>query len=284
MQCQRISGLTEWIEFLNLVDIPVLKHTVRGLLALRKDDENLSAWAIAHVIKHDPLMTIKVLRYLQQNKNTSQNHEVIEVEQALMMIGLENSLKKIPADPVVEDVLSKESMDALVYLLRVVHRSNLASTYASNWAVRLQDLHFEEIRIAALLHDFTELLMWCFAPAGMLKIRSMQQQDNTLRSNIAQEQIFGFSLNQLQSELVKLWSLPTLLITLMDDQYAAQARVRNVSLAVNLARHSSNGWNDAALPDDYKDIGKLLHMETKDVIAMIGRANNKMESRKKIYV
>ncbi len=41
---------------------------------------------------------------------------------------------------------------------------------------------------------------------------------------------------------------------------ADQPRVRNVQLAVNLARHSANGWDDAALPDDYKDIGELLRV------------------------
>jgi len=55
----------------------------------------------------------------------------------------------------------------------------------------------------------------------------------------------------------------------MDGECANQQRVRNVSLAVNLARHSTNGWNDAALPDDYTDIGKLLHMHPEEVKVMI---------------
>ena len=31
-----------------------------------------------------------------------------------------------------------------------------------------------------------------------------------------------------------------------------------MSLAVAVARHSANGWADAALPDDFEAIGKLL--------------------------
>jgi len=46
--------------------------------------------------------------------------------------------------------------------------------------------------------------------------------------------------------------------------------VRNVSLAVNLARHAANGWDNAALPDDYISISELLQMQTDDVIVMIG--------------
>jgi hypothetical protein len=56
----------------------------------------------------------------------------------------------------------------------------------------------------------------------------------------------------------------------MDGECAEQPRVRNVILAVNLARHSSNGWDDAALPDDYKDIGELLGMEPEGVMVVIG--------------
>ena len=46
--------------------------------------------------------------------------------------------------------------------------------------------------------------------------------------------------------------------------------MRNVVLSVNLARHLANGWDDAALPDDYKDIGQLLGMQPENVLIMIG--------------
>jgi hypothetical protein len=112
--------------------------------------------------------------------------------------------------------------------------------------------------------------MWCFAPVDMLKIRAMQQQDKTLHSSEAQERVLGFALSRLQSELALKWSLPKLLITLMDGECADQQRVRNVFLAVNLARHSANGWTDEALPEDYIDIGELLHMQSEEVRVMIG--------------
>jgi HD-like signal output (HDOD) protein len=161
-------------------------------------------------------------------------------------------------------------MEALVQLLRVLHRAHRASAYAYDWAVRLSDLHYEDVRIAALLHDLAEILMWNFAPQKMMQIRAMQQQDKTLRSRAVQEEVFGFTLGDLQKALVKQWELPELLLTLMDDENAQKPRVRNVQLAVNLARHSANGWDDAALPDDYKDIGELLRMPAEQVMVMLG--------------
>ena len=269
MQAKEIKGLEGWVAFLSRAEIPVLKQTARDLAVLHEDADNLSARAVADCIARDPMMTVKLLRYQQLHRHRRQEHEVMEVEQALLMLGVEAFFNKIPPQPLMDGVL-RGQMGALVCLLRVVHRSHRASSYAFDWAVRLRDLHFEEVRIAALLHDLAEMLMWCFAPAEMLKIHAMQQQDKNMRSHDAQEHVLGFPLVDLQLALAQEWSLPQLLLTLMDDECAQQARVRNVILAVNLARHSANGWDDAALPDDYKDIGELLHMQPEEVMVMIG--------------
>lgn len=269
MQEQSVTGLEGWVDFLTGADIPVLKQTARDLAALHEDQNRLSARGVALVISVDPMMTAKLLRYLQQHKRRSQTSEVALVEQALIMLGVEAFFTKIPANPTVQDVL-KGQMDALVHLLHGVHRAHRASEYAYDWAVRLSDLHYEEVRIAALLHDLAELLMWCFAPQDMMKIRALQQQDKSMRSRTAQEQVLGFPLAELQKALVQKWDLPELLLILMDDENAQKPRVRNVQLAVNLARHSANGWDDAALPDDYKDIGELLRMPADQVMVMVG--------------
>lgn len=101
-------------------------------------------------------------------------------------------------------------------------------------------------------------------------IRMLQARDKTLRSQHAQEKVLGFALHDLQLALTIKWKLPELLVHLVNDEYRNQQRVRNVFLAVNLARHSANGWDDAALPDDYVEIGNLLHLKPEEVIAIVG--------------
>jgi len=215
------------------------------------------------------MMTAKILRYLQGHKHRSQQSEVLLVEQALIMMGVETFFNKIPARPLVQDVLNGHT-DALIHLLHLIHRAHRASQYARDWAVHLSDMHFEEVRIAALLHDLAEMLMWCFAPQEMMEIRSIQKRDKSLRTRAVQEEVFGFNLLDLQKQLVKNWQLPELLLNLMDDECSNQPRVRNVALAVNLARHSANGWDDAALPDDYRDIAELLRIKPEQVKEMVG--------------
>ena len=271
MQPQKMMDMEGWVAFLGNAEIPVLKQTARDLAAIRQYPDKLSARGVADIIVRDPMMAVKLLRYLQQHKHRSQVTEVVQIEQALLMMGVEAFFNKLPPQPLAEEVL-RGHLDALICLLHVTHRSQLASAYAFDWAVRLRDLHFEEVRIAALLHDLAELLMWHFAPADMLKIRAMQQRDKVLRSHIAQEQVLGFPLSALQSALAHEWNLPRLLLALMDSERATEQRVQNVVLAVDLARHSANGWDNAALPDDYKNIGGLLGMQAEDVMVMIGAA------------
>lgn len=266
---QGAKDLRGWVAFLSHAEIPVLKQTARDLQALREDDDKADPHSIALIVARDPMMTAKLLRYLQQHKRRSQTTELLQVEQALLMLGTEPFFRHLGPTVLVEEMLHSH-VDALVSTLRVIHRSHRASSYAYDWAVRLRDLRFEEVRVAALLHDLAEILMWCFAPAEMLKIRALQQQDKSLRSHNAQEQVFGFSLQALQKELVREWVLPALLLKLMDDENGGQERVRNVLLAVNLARHSANGWEDAALPDDYRDIGLLLQMKPEQVMHIVG--------------
>ncbi len=262
------DGLERWVTILTQADLPVLKQTARDLAALREDDRRLNTSSIAGIIARDPIMTVKLLRHLQQHKHRKQTAEVVQIEQVLLMLGIEPFFNRVPPKPLVEEML-KPHIAALPHALRAVHRSVRASGYAMDWAARLHDLHYEEVRIAALLHDIAEILMWCFAPGSMLEIRDLQQKDKSLRSRDAQQQVLGFTLLDLQGELVAQWGLPKLLLILMNDSCANQSRVRNVVLAVNLARHSTNGWDDAALPDDYREIGELLRMPAEQVMVML---------------
>lgn len=261
-------GLEYWVAILTRADLPVLKQTARDLEELRIDDEKLTAISVANIIARDPIMTVKLLRYLQQHKHKIQTTEVIQVEQALLMLGIEPVFAKVPPAPLIEDAL-KHKTPALLHLLRTIHRSHLASEYAKDWAVRLHDLHYEEVRVAALLHDIAEILMWCFAPDEMLEVEELRLQEPNVRTRVIQARVFGFTMFELQRVIAELWELPQLLLTLMNDSCAHLPRVRNVVLATNLVRHSSRGWDDPALPDDYKDIADLLRMPVDAVVDMI---------------
>src|SRR5450830_2163524 len=252
--------LNTWVTFLSSAEIPVLKHTAREMDRLKQDEDNLTARAIASVVNHDPMMAFRVLRHMQTHKNKHQLQDLVLVEQAIMMMGISPFFRDLPPHPLVQDTL-RTNLPALTHLLKLIHRSNRAAHYAFEWGVMLRDLRLEETRIAALLHDLVEILMWCFAPDKMMQIFAMQQADKTLRSTKAQEDVFGFKLSELQLLLIESCQLPPLLSKLLDESSAKDQQVKSVSLAANLARHSANGWNDAALPDDYAELAQLLRVD-----------------------
>jgi HD-like signal output (HDOD) protein len=117
------------------------------------------------------------------------------------------------------------------------------------------------IHEAALLHDFAEMLLWCHAAPLALQITQRQTLDPTLRSACVQRDVLGVELVDVQQALMRVWRLPELVVRISDDHHDQAPQVRNVLLAIRVARHSSHGWDNAAIPDDLRDIAQLLTLK-----------------------
>ncbi len=265
-----LPDLASWVSYLGEADIPVLRRTARELARLRENEENVTGRQIASVILHDPLMTLRVLAYIEAIRSQSQNADITTIDRAIFMLGVTPFFRKFEALPLVEDTLQAHPQ-ALIGLLRVITRARHASLLARDWAIVRHDLDVEEVTIAALLHDTAEILLWCFAPALMSRIRALQEQDRSLRSGAAQLRVLGLPVADLQLALARGRHLPELLLTLMDEAQADHPRVRTVVLAVHLARHLARGWEDAAIPDDLAAIGGLLSIAREPLVERIGR-------------
>ena len=263
------SDLAGWIGFFAQADIPVLRHTEQQLAELRENATKSNARLISSVILHDPMMTLRVLAYIESKRNKSRNAEITTIERALMMIGMEPFFRDFQNLPLIEEQL-KPYPKALLGLLKVINRARKAMHWARDWAIYRHDLDVDEIMVATLLYDVAEILVWCFAPQLSLQVTERQKADKTLRSAALQAEIFNVPLYQLKLALAQTWHLPELLIKLMDQEHASNPRVRNVKLAVDLARHSAYSWDDAALPDDYIAIGELLHLSEDAVRHRLG--------------
>ena len=265
---QQPEDMAGWLAFFAQADIPVLRQTALALEALRADQRLLNASSIANVVTDDPLMTVKLLRYMQAHKSRHQMQELLDVKQMLLMMGIETFFREVPATLIAEDQFNGHA-DALACFLLTVRRAQRSAYYAADWAQRNHSMHAEEIKVSALLTHVTEMLMWCFNPGPMTEIRRRQGVDKNRRSGDVQKQVLGFAGIDLQRQLAIDWQLPELLLNLMDPDQAGLPQVRNVTLAVSLARHSSNGWHDAALPDDFHGIAEFLHMEPKKVMSLV---------------
>ncbi len=266
---QRLDDLSAWVDFYSQAQLPVLRHTVHELDQLRENAENVNARVLAGIILRDPLMTLKVLAYIETHRQKRQTTDITTIERALMMIGINPFFRDFQDVPLVEDQL-KTHPKALIGLLKVIGRARKAAQWARDWAILRHDLDVDEITVAALLHDVAEILMWSFAPKLAVKVRDTQIADRSLRSVAVQADIYGIPLYELKGELARIWHLPPLLSMLMSADNAENPRVRNVKLAVDLARHSANGWDDAALPDDFRAIEDLVHIGHENLMHKLG--------------
>ena len=155
----------------------------------------------------------------------------------------------------------------------VLRRAHRASRFAFSFAVHRMDLDAAVIHEAALLHDFAEMLLWCHAPALALRIRAMQQADPALRSTAAQQAVLNITLADLQHELMKAWALPDLLIRITDDRQARHSSVQSVVLAIRLARHTAEGWDNPAVPDDITEIAQLLNLSPDAALQFVNKVD-----------
>ena len=265
---QPLPDLATCVDFLSKAEMPILRQTVRKLEEARQNIDKVSGRDITAIVLQDPLMAVRVLAYIQPFRGKHLRSDITTIANAVMMLGIEPFFKKFEAPTTIETLLKGEPQ-ALLGVLQVVRRVQRASHYAHDWAFERHDMNIEEVALAALLHDLAEILLWCFAPKMAIEIRDRLQADKTLRSVTTQEQVLGFHLYDLQSALCHTWHLPDLLNMLMDDANAHLPRVQNVRLAVNLARHSINDWNNAALPDDFAAIEKLLHINRETLLSRL---------------
>ena len=258
-----------WALYYAQAKLPVLRQTINTLKKMRENAENVSGRLLSSVILQDPLMTLRVLAYIQEHRSKKQSTDITTIGRALIMIGTDPFFRDFEDLPMVEEQLAGHSK-ALLGVLKVITRARQAALWAREWAIIRHDLDVEEITVATLLRDSTEILMWCFAPTLALKVRDLQIEQPRRRSADCQIEVYGVSLKDIKLDLVRAWQLPELLVSLMDPAHADQPRVLNVQLATDLARHAANGWSDPALPDDFRAIENLLHVSHKVLMQKLG--------------
>lgn len=265
-----LPDIDAWVLLFADNSLPILRVTKRRIDEMRADLDRVDARELARIILQDPIMTVRVLAFIQPLRGRSLQRDITTIASAVMMAGIEPFFNRFAELYTIEDQLKGQDPHALLGVLQIIRRAQRAADYAQNWAIWRHDINMEEVRIAALLHDLAEILIWSFAPKLGLDILGQQKADPHMRSADAQRKTLGFTFLDIQRELCRVWHLPELLQTLIDDTNAEKPRVKNVWLAVRLARHSAHGWDDPALPDDYKEIGELLNLTPEAVRQHLG--------------
>lgn len=263
-----LRDVAAWVAAFDVREIPVLSATANSLEDLRCNEDAVDAHLLADTMQSDPLMTLKLLRHVAMLRRGRNQSDAETATEALVMLGITPFFRDFGPQPTVEERLASQPQ-ALLGLRQVLRRAHRAARFALAFAVHRGDHDAALIHEAALLHDFAELLLWAHAPALALAIARAQQADPALRSADAQQQQLHTTLADLQQALMKAWRLPELLVKISDDHASNHPQVRNVQLALRVARHSSRGWDNPALPDDVDDVAHLLNLGTTPTLHLL---------------
>jgi len=256
---QPLPDLPAWTARLRSLEIPVFAGTAAAIEDLRRIEDTVDANLIGETVSQDPLMTLRVLIHAAANRPARRLTDPETVTAAVVMMGIGPFFRDFGPLATVEERLH-DRPQALQGLHEVLRRAWRAANFALGFAVHRMDPDAAVIQHAALLHDFAEMLLWCHAPDLASAIARAQRADPTLRSTVAQKQVLNVKLVDLQQALMRAWTLPEMLQRITDDRHAAHASARSVMLAIRLARHTMQGWDNAAVPDDVRDIAGLLNL------------------------
>lgn len=249
--------------------LPILRNSRETIEDLGQSEDAVDARMLADALAGDPLLAVKVYAHLAELRRGREGTEAETLRQALVMLGIGPFFRAFGAQACAEDTLA-EQPEALSGFEAVLERGRRAARFALAFAVQRMDHDTALLYECALLHDFAELLAWLRAPALMLEIARRQHADSGLRSAAAQIALLGIRVSDLQQALMQAWRLPRTLVMLADANLeATNTQARTVLLAIRLARHTAQGWNNAALDDDVRDIAALLHMAPGPTLALL---------------
>lgn len=236
------DGLTVLLKSVE-AGVPVLRATALELERLERDQDRISGNALSAAILRDPFMTLRVLRFLQSHRTRSQTADITTIAHALMMLGQARFFREFRKLPIL-DVTLKPHPDALVRIQAGMSQARLAALLARDWAAHRHDMDPEEVMVAALVHDITELLTALCWPAGGSP---------------------PIAATALRLQLFEHLGLPGLIRDLAQDGNDQDARVLNVRYACDLARHCAQGWFDPAIAMDLEHAQRLLHISAPEL-------------------
>lgn len=255
-----LQSLPAWVEAFDWESLPVMEATAAEIEQLRRVEDDIDAHRLADVICKDPFMTVKLFAYLAKRRPGREDTVPETVTGCLLMLGIPPFFAQFSHLRSVESALSFEPV-AIDGLGAVLTRSRRASDFALAFAVHRMDHDAQLIHSAALLHEFTEMLLWLRAPRLAAEIARRQKFLPQLRSADAQRAVLRVTLVELQQALMTRWHLPEALTSLLNPELAgSSAQALTVELATRFARHSAKGWDNPAIPDDLRDISELLQI------------------------
>jgi|GEM_PF-1790329 len=248
-----------WVNILSRGQPPILKRTQDELKQFEETIYEVPVRTIATIVENDPLMTLNLMMVVGRF-NSSRPTEVETIEEALLMIGCVNFIKKAIRIDTVDALLAKRP-EVLLGALRAVARARRAGIFAKDWAHIRNDRNEGAVMIASLLFDIVDVLAWVYAPEKMMEFEAVVKENPRRKIALSRWMEFGFEWDELETKLYKRWRLPTLVSDMIKPQRGQQSpSSKLVHLAAGFSRRLSENRDHKAMVRDLGELSVLLKM------------------------
>src|SRR6185369_5463366 len=97
-----LPDIDAWALLFSNNSLPVLRATKRRLDEMREDVERVDARELAHVILQDPIMTVRVLAFIQPMRGRALQHDITAIASAVLMAGMVPFFRRFEELPTIE--------------------------------------------------------------------------------------------------------------------------------------------------------------------------------------
>jgi HD-like signal output (HDOD) protein len=258
-------GAAQWAAYLEHQEQPIKTASKLALRELEAGSaDTLPGQAYAGLMLEDPMLALRLIKEANKRLPRRMARDITAPLGVVMALGTTALREQIETAPEV----SQENTG----FMACEARASLASRIAFAWGGLHYDLDAGELAMAALLANAGEVEMWAFKPELPQAALDELHSGRATRSEAAQRQACGFAFLDVTLLLIEAWNLPQLIKHLIRGDESLRARLAR--LAVNAARHLSNGVDDPALPDDLREAAKLTGATLAVVISTLPRVSD----------
>jgi len=254
-----------WINILARGSPPVLKRSLDDLAQFNDAIYEVPVRKVADVVESDPMLSLNLMMVVGRFQSTRPT-QIENIEEALLMLGCVNFVKKALTFPTVDAVLAKRP-EALLGTLRTAARARRAGMFVRQWARMRNDRNENACVIAALLYEITDLLAWIHAPDKMIQFEQVLRENPKRKVTLTRWMEFGFEWDELEVKMLRRFKLPDLVYSMIKPTPAERSPSADlVARAVTFSRKRSESRDMRALQDDLFEIARILKVPTSRLI------------------
>ncbi|WP_412852432.1 HDOD domain-containing protein [Ectothiorhodospira shaposhnikovii] len=200
------STLEDWTHMLREQEMPIFSSTVQTIHDII-GDERKGAMDLATAILQDPNLTAKLLKLSNSLYYNPYRKKIVTVSRAIVILGIDVIRELVLACSFFEAILSpRNKRRAHEEIAQAIH----AAVHAKAIAVATGDDYPEEVFIAALLQNIGRIAFWCFCREQGERLEALLA-DGHIPQDVAERQVLGFKLSELDVSLCRSWNLKGLI-------------------------------------------------------------------------